>query len=784
MSAQHPGLSEPVEDCRLNGVTRGPSALLLLILLLTGCTTIIDFDAGRPYACEPDAGGDVCGTDWRCGLEGRCHRIGDARAWRCNVDDDCEASWRCGLNQLCHDPAVADAYQCRSNADCEQGWICGRNERCHDPTVPAAYECVSDDECVAPWRCGLEGRCLDATSEAVDFSAAPPGQARRLNPLLPPGIPMVGVTRRSLAIAHPGSVRMVFDGRLDLFVEDAGAGFFPRSIVPDQNGALAFVDGGARDFYLAGQSNPVGPFDAGAMGLNLDGPWLLDGPSLSPLGFTRSGGSRQVGRTTSSVALLSGCLMSADEEGLWVQPDQTTGKFSPLFLGTGSNSHCGQIVRAGATVDLLRVNEQGFLVGFRITVRDTFQEQGTQTVSVWNVGGLVTLGESCVPTPPPVASLDECGDPRSTLLLRCPSPCEAGDDLVDLRPTDTGVELHCLGSSGPAIYSLAYDGRCEARRLEGRPRFGAIRLEAARDAKAFSPHRFAAAGLHGEIWWGSNLETAQPLTLDEAPLAVRRGTWLGREGRATLDPRLGLLSTPHGERVAIASGGDLDVLVSGSVTQELPDGGSQRVASLGRALSRENEVHAVASADGGVLIVTVDDQVFIGTRDEWLPRLPSAVTPAPGLPLRSLAIDGDDAWVSTDSGAWKLVSSRGNWSAQAMRLPAGRVLEVWVEPAGRRVAMRDGQVLSLPNGVTLVSSLPDGEVLVDVQPACGQLFGLTRRGLRRVEAQQWVDVPLALPPGAPLLDATLSDGRLFFSNGELTLFNGAGVAVSLPVQCP
>lgn len=756
--------------------------IVLLLALLAGCTTSIDFDAGRPYACEPDAGGDVCGTDWRCGLEGRCHRIGDARAWRCNVDDDCEASWRCGLNQLCHDPAVADAYQCRSGADCEQGWICGRNGLCHDPTVPAAYECVSDDECVAPWRCGLEGRCLDATAEAVDFTSATPGAARRLNPLLPPGVPVVGATAQALALAHAGTVKWIQESRV-MLVADAGSDFAPQAIVPDSMGVLAFIDGGARGFYFPGYSNPLGAFDAGAIPLNLDGPWLIDGPALAPIGFIRIGGTREVPRTTRSAAFAGGCLISVDEDGLWVQPDQTIGMLSELSLGIASNRNCGSLGRAATQVDLLRVNEGRVpLVAFRVTPQDTLI--ATSSITVWDVSGLTTLDERCVPTPPPPTKpVGECGDPRSTQQLRCPVPCEPGDELVDLRPTELGLEAHCLGTSGPTTYRIAYDGRCEPTRLEGRQRFLDVQLEAAFAAKEFSPYRFVATGRHGEIWWGTTLEGAQTLTLDEPPLGVRDGGWFGRDVRASLEPELGLFAKPHAGRAALVENSDLQVLASGSVTREFADGGLQRVSSLGRLLTREDEVHAVASADGGVLIVTVDDQVFIGARDEWLPRLPSAVTPAPGLPLRSLALDGEDAWVSTDNGAWKLVSNRGNWSAQAMRLPAGRVLEVWVEPVGRRVAMRDGQVLSLPNGVKLVTSLPDGEALVDVQPACGQLFGLTRRGLKRVEAQQWVDVALTLPPGAPLLDATLAEGRLFFANGELTLFNGAGVAATLPVQC-
>lgn len=758
---------------------------LALLLLLAGCSTSIDFNAGRPYACERDAGGELCGSGWRCGREGRCHAIGDARAWQCAVEDDCEASWRCGLDGTCHDPAVAAAYACRTSGDCEQGWVCGLNERCHDPAVPAAYECVSDDDCVAPWRCGLEGRCLDATSEAVDFSSAAPGPARRINPLHPPGERRIGATERSVAIAVGGTVRFVSNSRVELAVTDAGAGFFPRVIVPDTLGALAFFDGGATGVYLPGYSNPVAPFSAAGRGLNLDGPWLLEGTTLQPTGMIRIGGVRSVTSTTFGAALIGGCLVSVDEDGLWVQPDQTTGKLSALALGGASNATCSVRGQLTNRVDLLRTREERApLVAFRITAINTFSSNATETVSVYDVTGLTTQDERCVPTPPSMPTLTQCADARSTQRLQCPSPCEAGDTLMDLRPTETGLEVHCLGTSGPTVYSYAYDGRCEARRLEGRSRFATEDLGAAREPSEFSPYVFVASGLHGEVWWGPNLETARALTLDEPPLATRDGRWLARESDATFDERIGLLSTPRATRAALVQQSDLEVLASGSVTRPLPDGGVVRVASLGRVLSREDEVHAAMSGDGGLLFATVDDQVFIGARDEWLPRLPSAVTPAPGLPLRSLALDGDDAWVSTDNGAWRLFANRGNWTAQPMRLPAGRVLEVWVESAGRRVAMRDGQVLSLPNGVRLVSPLPEAESLVDVQPACGQLFGLTRRGLMRVDAQQWMEVPLTVPSGPPLLDATLAEGRLFFADGTLTLFNGAGVAVALPVQCP
>lgn len=144
---------------------RAQLAVALVLLLCTACRSTVNTDEARAYPCDRNASDD-CPAGMRCGLEDRCHGIGDAKDWLCNADDDCEADWRCGLSlpgsdRRCHSRDVASDYICKADTDCQLNWRCGKNERCHSRTVAAAYQCDENPDCEGGWRCGLERTCHD-----------------------------------------------------------------------------------------------------------------------------------------------------------------------------------------------------------------------------------------------------------------------------------------------------------------------------------------------------------------------------------------------------------------------------------------------------------------------------------------------------------------------------------------------------------------------------------------------------------------------------------------------
>lgn len=200
-------------------------ALLGALCALAACTPT-HLESGR-YACERDQP-DQCPGQWRCGLEGYCHQLGNTSvAWRCESDDDCEGGFRCGLSKTqeyrechdpaapqdwpcevqgdclggwtcglttgrdarqCHDPAAPRSWPCETSADCVGGWSCGlasdgELRECHDPQNPRAWACVDDEDCLGGWRCGTERVCVDPSADALgQLTLAPLDGGAHLSP--------------------------------------------------------------------------------------------------------------------------------------------------------------------------------------------------------------------------------------------------------------------------------------------------------------------------------------------------------------------------------------------------------------------------------------------------------------------------------------------------------------------------------------------------------------------------------------------------------------------------
>lgn len=139
------------------------SSLFVFSFALVACQASY-LESGR-YACEPGEP-DQCPGQWRCGLEGYCHQLGNTSvAWRCATNDDCEGQFVCGLPKSgefreCHDPAAPQDWPCEVPTDCVGGWSCGiasggGSRQCHDPAAPEAWPCELPSDCLGGWQCGL-----------------------------------------------------------------------------------------------------------------------------------------------------------------------------------------------------------------------------------------------------------------------------------------------------------------------------------------------------------------------------------------------------------------------------------------------------------------------------------------------------------------------------------------------------------------------------------------------------------------------------------------------------
>ncbi|MDP1828922.1 MAG: hypothetical protein Q8L48_37015 [Archangium sp.] len=771
----------------------------VLLLGLASCRTSIDFEQGRPYTCAPDAGADTgaCGAGWRCGIEGRCHAIGDARPWVCRASTDCEASWRCGLEGTCHDPSVLSDYLC-----------------------------TGDEHCTAPWRCGFSGRCLDATSELSTTLDTSPSELTVLGPRFFTGQPeaLVGADMQDdLAIVLGTQVRFIRrrDGGT-LLIDDFDAGSVPRAVAVDADGAYVIDENGVRGFRVSGMRSEFVP-DAGVWlvgGTRSAGPFVVQNDVLDSVGAASQATTLTPPRMTQ--VALANCVYLANSEGLWVQEHGGASIGSGLGVMGFPNQSCSMVPGVVAVGrPLLRTGGRSRVVlAYSIFsgLSNQLSPDGGPEGPDRNVVGALDVtrlsdpprtgdpqGTGICRLPPPTRT--QCGEARITpLMVRCPMPCDVGDRLTDLRPGDSALEVECTGALGQTTWSMAYDGECSARVLSGQSsRFREVRTPG---ETSLTASHLVQRGPHGQIWVGDGVAKAQPFVLDEPPGAVLRPRFASDGGLAPprvvssvhstrLHPLVGLVTLPAPETLTFVSGtDDLALLPTGnvSVLAEADNGAlivTRRVAAID-ALPEKLRPPFTATlgqrGDAGVLLVSADDGLYAADEGSWASKVPLRLVPQPGFGVLSLALLPGaplNGYVNTRSSVFAVSSgSELEWKATPVPLPPGQLVEVWVDQGRARVGFADGRVLTLPSGVPLTSPLPAVE-FVDYLGVCGQLFGLTRTGLMRVDsAGKWAPVPL--PGGEVVLGDTLGSGRLLERDGLIYVFNGSGGGLTfrLSAGCP
>lgn len=767
-------------------------APLLFLALAAGCKSSIDFDQGRPYSCEPE-GGDAsaaCGTAWRCGVDGRCHAIGDAQPWPCRASSDCEAAWVCGLEKTCHDPAVA-----------------------------ADYLCLTDVECTAPWRCGFAGRCLDATAE---LGAVPASVPTDVVVLAPHGFTgqFDGVVAADLegnvAVGVGDHVRWI--GRRDggWSVVDFDAGPWVKALMVDSRGAYTVSDEGVRVLLLEGPQELLYVPDGGPWFVGqARGPFLVEGGEARPLGtFSFIPTPIPLGAKT---AAIGNCYYFTTDDGLWMQQHGRTDEPSPISLSAWPQRACGlpptdpglsqEIVRIGGSQRQVLA-----LAGYRPSGAEAPWDGGgigRPALPPLNFVAAVDLSRlsdvsgpfdppgtgPCV-LPQPIAGPRglQCPSARVTALFDCPVPCELGDELTDLRPSDRTVEVECTGGLGQTTWSMPNDGTCTAEQLTGRSsRYHVVRTPG---EQSLSLGSLVQRGPNGQVWRGPQISSATSVFLDEAPVALMRPRFLNDAGVAPLRPVTltgsaqfvpegGLIMNAAPEMLAYAAGAlAIGLTRSGTiVTIAEADGGS--LVSTGRLTALDvlpldlkspyTLTSTTRASDAGVLVATVGDGLYSADRASWSKKMPLRVVPQPGFGITSVALTpgpGVQGFLSTRSGAFAFASSSEvSWTVSPIPMPPGQMLEVWSDRGFSRVGFSDGRVLTLPSGVPLVGPRTDLE-FVDYLGACGQIYGLTRDGVLRLGAQGWE--PQELPGADAVINEFLSGGKLFEQDGLIYLFNGAG----------
>ncbi len=546
---------------------------LLVALSCAGvlaCTTSLDLNAGRAYACAPDAGDDEaqCGKDFRCGLDGLCHGKGVTAAYPCASASDCEGGWVCGVEHTCHDPAVAAAYACRDATDCAGGWACGLEGVCHDPRVAAPWLCDGDERCSAGWRCGFAGRCLDPSAEVTQAADLPVGSSELVSPKLevapegPTGATVAASSVKDegrLALEAQRTVAVVTaDGRVLSLLSSPR---YPWTMVLsrlDGGSGVTSVATGRDQTVIAAGSSLVSMSPAGAVQvLATDGGVLSQrGNDLAQWAFDHER-AWILSRMTSYLATLpfpsedssadvaiGQCSFLATGSGLFVAPTGASSvqelialeaagwsRSSPAALSNADCFRFPSVTYSDLHLRLGAENATGtaiVAVAYR-TIRNFGGPIGNrprapQEVVVFDY---TALAHALPPSRCTLDSTQQCtGAGLTTVFGPCQSPCNATETLTDFRPLargfDVSVEVECTSPTSQRTLSLqAYPGSAlchEPVELTGRS--SAFHDRRSPGFSAANPSSMAQVGRHGQLWTGMVPSHLEPVFLDQAPLGL------------------------------------------------------------------------------------------------------------------------------------------------------------------------------------------------------------------------------------------------------------------------
>lgn len=602
-------------------------ALVVSLFALAACTPT-QLEPGR-YACQRELP-DQCPGDWRCGLEGFCHQVGDtAVAWRCENNGDCEAGWGCGLTND------------------------GEHRECHDPSAPRGWKCAVDTDCVGGWRCGAGASCVDPGGDTLTpLVLANVNAGTHINSLR-------SRTRASKLTVSPlysqgrgnrrTNLAFVQDGHLQAISLDPVAGTMasfdfgvqsPRSLAahgargtnlqdaPDEldrlsvlwaDGGLStfrFADGGVAGeevygnsyaaYDLLGQSSATPGVSPSVYAVNtrpgagyvrIDGDYaqeldLIATNATDRLDFSAVPSNRIRSVTGLRLNDAVECVYLVDERGLWVsQRGWPNGSgiasydFEPVRLEGFTHTAC----QAGALPQIRSVTglEERWLAVTAEASGAPLQVSIIDAARTWESRGGVGAETLCT------SAANRPCDPDDALHVDVAlGPCAAcpqGTTLAGMTMVAQGpgrvpaLEVVCgQPSVAPSVFRLSRSvnpAECDRSLVTGPSSFFSAPLPAQGQPVGGMT---AWSGTEGQLWFGTAFETLSALTFDRAPTGVvKNGTSylaFSPELVGIPTPSLGLRSSTALHLTAPVENAPT-LVVAGNVLQTL-DGGTLGYANV------------------------------------------------------------------------------------------------------------------------------------------------------------------------------------------------------------
>ncbi len=794
------------------------SLLFLSSLGIAACGSCADWQRPRAYACLPDASTPLgtedpqCGPGWRCGKEERCHRIGEAKAYRCDSDLDCEAQWRCGPERSCLDTAT-DALRPNLHSGLLRSRLVSPLAGSSPPAAVASSSFTVSAACGPPVPASSIAFTSDAgTARSVTF---PRGfvtdcdAGTRVFSALAVGAPM---TRPVLAMADTASATFVLGtgGQLCRFgaTPEALGGcdgikldFAATHLRTGRSPALPVVAHSDARYVLLGSDGSVSlarrvkPPALGVEQTVFDMlPYVLDDAGTGLLAVTPSG--------VFSAEVPPGATLTAPPDEAWSVA---------AFPGLACPGDPPPVGAFGELRSLRWVNGQQVLAG---AARGA---DGAARLVVFAGTSATVPGTGCVPRAIEGASL--------VGPLTC-AVCSRGaleDFTVSPSPGDTrfALEARCREASGAlAVWPSVLDGEgCTTAPAPLEVLQPAVTATAGASASA-------SAGNFGELWLhtGDGFSRAARF-LDRAPSLVFGGpddlaagaapvtallpggtteleasqlfTLRDGEGLVASQPGFDLLAGVAGPgRWAVRDASDGGTPAPPTVVEVLPSGERRLLAAFTTAEAFKGPYRAAAVTDarGTLLVVTAFDALLAAeldpSRDVTLASAPvldvklvplnrSAITALVLLPRAEAPFA--EGWLLSAGRLYQFHADNPTvWKSTELGLPEGEPLALFADGRRARAGYRDGRVFALPGRVPVAPPLPPGAgAAVDFTDVCGQVLALSTRSAFRLvlkpgESQgEWQAVPLPSGPGRPAKLHAAGDGAfVFFTDGRVVRLEG------------
>lgn len=808
----------------------------LLLLCATGC---LELDKARPYECRRDAGlEDQCPGGWFCTVEGRCRskeQGGEFPCERLNPDggadpkggepNDCGSrDWWCGARGVCQRIGEARAYPCDVDNDCEGGWRCSLDSVCvapaHDALDASTFGTTEGPELVSPLF-GAQGIAFVAPSASgVTVGSGDAGDPKfEVLVLAAADGGVAGLLREQFENGFSGQIRLVpasftVPGLRAVGQSDCRVYFLKAAA--DGGSTLAFSEVGARDgqpFIDPPQDLVTLPSSArlrtsnrlGGTNVVFSGTeWAVHGyglrcgllanaaplplPETSPqrpavdLAFLGDPRIRMLGPLPLTA---NGAWVLSTESGLFIIGEDELASQTWRALGgiNAPNERCGpRAANVTVRIEQLRTLGESVLAGMQtVTPNDGGAASRGLVVQLlylpaWNnLKELLPDGGERYPQLRPDGG---CSN-EALNLIAVHGPCEPCTPnyphLQDYTPIvfalpDGGLRSQLEGfcsvnpdaSGGLELFQLTNEGSFTSAQCKRRT----LRYVSAASRYVFNTSNSARHARidtqRGGIWFGESPVQAAPLFFDEPPKVMIRAA--AQANTLVVSDRLfgqlqkdaGFLSFPtgsdpdfyaqvEGQPSWFATPEGVYVLqsvvpaVGVPVAQAPVEGYTARGLGFGTVVTtRGGGTELVVASGDTVYTANVTATLDGGTFAELKRR----VTPLAAARITSLAASSPGpketlfarAYARTAAGVFELRAETPiRWRAFDAELP-GDPLIVFSDGLRARAGYDDGTVMTLPGRLVVAPPLdPSAVPAVDFVSVCGQPWVLARGGVFKLE---------------------------------------------------